>query len=281
MILTTHYRHRSFLVVAACLPVLACGNNEARAPNPTAYRWPDEFAYRLDLVSDAQQRGRTIEHFAETRTVHFQIRDAQYLAVSDSVIKTSQRPGEPIRAVPYDVADTIGFYVSVGRRGEITRVQLGCDPALPACAAALPSDVTRQLRRLIPRLPIWEAPRGSSWEDTLEFDDTMRPGGERGAMITRYTGRRDTVISGRQYWVIDWRSARTSSRPGAPPSEPTREDGMTLVEKDRLVPAFSIWAAVVVAPELMRAGVTGVGYRGRAYLAGSVFDSLYSREIEH
>ena len=43
---------------------------------------------------------------------------------------------------------------------EITRVQLACDPVLPGCAAALPWGVALELRRFIPRLPIWEAPRG-------------------------------------------------------------------------------------------------------------------------
>jgi len=271
---------RTILVSVACALGSACGNNAARAPNPTSYRWPDEFAYRLDFVSDAQQRGRTVEHYAETRTTHFQIRDAQYFAASDSVIKTSQLPGGPLTAIAYEVEDTLGLYVSIGRRGEITRLQLACDPALPACAAALPSGALLQLRRIIPRLPIWEAPRGSSWEDTLEFDDTSRPGGMRGAVLTRYTGRGDTVVAGRQYWVIAWRSARTATRPGERAGEPTREDGMSLVEKDRLIPAFSAWAAAVAAPAGLRmAGDTATGYRGRAYLAGSVFDSLYSREI--
>lgn len=283
MTLTAQLRVRAFpVVVASSLLVPACGNDSARAPNPTAYRWPDEFAYRFDYVSDVQERGRTVQHYAETRTTHFGIRDAQYFGASDSVLKTSQRPGEPLRVIAYEPEDTLGFYVSIGRRGEITRVQLACDPALPACAGALPSGVTLQLRRFIPRLPIWEAPRGSSWEDTLEFDDTSRPGGTRGAMLTRYTGRGDTLIGGHEYWVIGWRSVRTATRPGERAPAPTREDGMSLVEKDRLLPVFAVWAAVVVAPPELRAmGATGTGYRGRVYLAGSVFDSLYSREIAH
>ncbi len=282
MTLTAQLRTRAFLVVSTCLAASGCGNEQARAPNPTSFRWPDAFAYRFDYVSDAQQRGRPVEHYAETRTTHFQIRDAQYFAVSDSVLKTSQRPGEPLRLIAYEVEDTIGFYVSIGRRGEITRLQLGCDPALPACAGALPSGALLQLRRFIPRLPLWEAPRGSSWEDTLEFDDTSRPGGTRGAMLTRYTGRGDTVISGREYWIIAWRSVRAATRPSERAPASTREDGMTLVEKARLMPVFAVWAAAVVAPPALRAiGATGTGYRGRAYLAGSVFDSLYSREIAH
>jgi hypothetical protein len=282
MTLTAQLQTGAFLVISLCLLGAGCGNESARAPNPTSYRWPDEFAYRLDYVSDEQQRGQTVQHYAETRTTHFRIRDAQYFGASDSVMKTSQRPGEPLRVIGYEPEDTLGFYVSIGRRGEITRLQLACDPVLPACAGALPSGVTLQLRRLIPRLPIWEAPRGSSWEDTLEFDDTSRPGGTRGAMLTRYTGRGDTLIAGREYWIIGWRSARTATRPGERVPMPTREDGISLVEKDRLLPVFATWAGVVAAPPELRAvGATSTGYRGRAYLAGSVFDSLYSREIEH
>jgi hypothetical protein len=47
-----------------------------------------------------------------------------------------------------------------------------------------------------------------------------------------------------------------------------------------MIPAYSTWAGAVAAPASMRAlGATGSGFRGRAYLAGSVFDSLYSREL--
>ena len=224
---------RAFLVVVVCLSSSACGNNAARAPNPTAYRWPEAFAYRVEPGGGG-----------EPRTLRFQVHDEQFFVSMDSLALGRLAP-----------ADTIGFFVSLGRRGELTRLQLACDPAVAECAAELPSRRATLLRRLIPRLPLWEAPRGGSWVDTLGFDDTARPGGSRGELITRYTGRGDTVIGGRGFWVIAWRSESTGS--------PERQEGVSLVEKDRLLPAFSTWS------------------RGRAYLAGSVFDSLYSREIEH
>ena len=266
---------------AVSLLALACRNDAARAPNPTGYGWPQQFAYRVDYVSQTQQSGRPILHYAETKTTRFVLRDALYVGVQDSVMKTTQRPGEPLRQLAYAPEDTLGFFASLGRRGEITRVQLACDPALPACAAALPSSVALELRRFIPRLPIWEAPLGATWDDTLEFDDTARPGGTRGAMLTRYTGHGDTVIAGRAYWVISWHSARHSAEGrGAAPGAPIREDGMTFVEKARLVPVFATWAGAVPASQELRAlGATGTGYRGRAYLAGSVFDSLYSGQV--
>ncbi|MFI5207439.1 MAG: hypothetical protein ACHQX4_05400 [Gemmatimonadales bacterium] len=252
--LTAQLPNRAFLVVLACLASSACGNNSARAPNPTAYRWPEALAYRVEPGGGG-----------EPRTLRFQVRDAQFFVSTDSLAAGRLAPAD---------ADTTSFFVSIGRRGELTRLELACDPAVAACAAELPSRLATLLRRLIPRLPLWEAPRGGSWDDTLRFDDTARPGGSRGELITRYTGRGDTVIGGRGFWVIVWRSEST---PG-----PVRQEGVSLVDKDRLLPVFSMWSAVVAPPpEASAAGATATGYRGRGYLTGSVFDSLYSREIAH
>jgi hypothetical protein len=275
--------HCSFGVVACALLALGCGNDAARSPTPTEYEWPERFAYRLDYVSLAQRDREPVLRYAETKTTRFELRDAQYFGSQDSVLKTAQRPGDPPQLVAYSAEDTLGFYVSLGRRGEIAKVQLGCDPAVTACAAALPSNVALELRRLIPRLPLWPAPRGSSWDDTLEFDETGRPGGTQSAMITRYTARADTVVSGRTYWVVGWHSARHAYRRGTTDlgaEAPVQEDGMTFVEKGRLLPVYATWAgAVAASPDLRALGASGVGYRGRAYLAGSVFDSLYAREV--
>ena len=52
MTLTAQLQTSAFLVISLCLLGAGCGNDSARAPNPTSYRWPDEFAYRLDYVSD-------------------------------------------------------------------------------------------------------------------------------------------------------------------------------------------------------------------------------------
>ena len=49
------------------------------------------------------------------------------------------------------------------------------------------------------------------------------------------------------------------------------------MDKSVLLPVLSTWAGAITAPPQMKAmGATGAGYRGRAYLAGSPFDSLYN-----
>lgn len=235
---------RAILPATLLLPVLGCGNRSAGAPNPTAYRWPDTFAYRVELGSGA------------SRTLRFQVHDAQFLVATDS-LAGQLAPAE---------TDTVSFFVSLGRRGELARLQLACDPTVPSCAAELPSRLATLLRRLIPRLPLWEAPRGGSWNDTLQLDDAARPGGLRGELITRYTGRGDTVVGGHGYWVLAWRSERVAGLPGAATGA-VRLEGMSLVDKDRLLPVFSSWSEPGAGDSL--AG-------GRARLAGSAFDSLRS-----
>jgi hypothetical protein len=92
------------------------------------------------------------------------------------------------------------------------------------------------------------------------------------------------VIAGVGFWVIGWRSVRRGFRRGSPSepivaAPPVQEDGMTFVEKQRLMPVFSTWAGAVPAPPEMRAlGATASGFRGRAWLVGSVFDSIFGAE---
>ena len=279
----TSLRHsHSFLVLAAALPAVAC-NQAERAPNPTAYHWPERLAYRVDYVSEAQRNRVPILKYTETKTTRLMVRNGLYLGAQDSVLKTSQRPGEQPRLVTYSPEDTLAFYVTLGAHGELTDVTLGCDPAVPACAAALPSSVTLELRRIIPRLPIWEAPAGGGWVDTLQFDDASRPGGTRGTVITSYTGRRDTILGGQPYWVVGWRSVRSAWRrdagaAGFAAEPPVQEDGITLVDKRLLLPVLSTWVGAVAAPPEMQAmGATASGFRGRAYLSGSPFDSSLVR----
>jgi len=275
---------RQFKYLAAPLALLlgAC-DQAARAPNPTAYHWPERLAWHVDYVSEAQRDRVPLLQYAETKTTRLMLRNGQYVGAQDSVLKTSQRPGEPLVLVPYLPEDTLAFYVKLGSHGELTDVSLGCDPAVPACAEALPSSVMLELRRIIPRLPIWEAPQGGGWVDTLAFDDASRPGGTRGSVITSYTGRRDTIIGGQAYWVVGWRSARSAFRRGAGAAgiaaEGTVEEaGITLVDKRQLLPVLSTWAGAVAAPPAMRAiGATASGFRGRAYLGGSPFDSTMVR----
>jgi hypothetical protein len=270
------------LAAPVALLLSACSHAE-RAPNPTAYDWPERIAWHVDYVSEAQRDRVPLLQYAETKTTRLMLRNGQYVGTQDSVLKTSQRPGEPLVLVPYLPEDTLAFFVKLGAHGELTDVSLGCDPAVPACAEALPSSVALELRRIIPRLPIWEAPQGGGWVDTLSFDDASRPGGTRGAVITTYTGRRDTIIDGQAYWVVGWRSERSAFRRGAGAAGiaaegSVEEAGITLVDKRRLLPVFSTWAGAVAAPPAMRAiGATASGFRGRAFLGGSSFDSTMVR----
>lgn len=267
---------RQYLMLFSACVVAACGG--APRPTPSSYRWPAELAYRVDYVSQTQKDGVAIERYAESKRTVLVLRDGrQYLGAQDSVLKTTQRAGSELRLVPYLPEDTLAFYVTIGTRGELTGVMFGCDPALPQCAEALPSSFTLELRRWIPRLPLWDPAPGRGWEDTLSFDDAARPRGTRGSVITNYTGRRDTTINGRGYWVIGWRSVRQAFRSGGnavvTTTSPVREDGITLVDQQRQIPVFSTWAGAVVAPAELRAlGADAVGFRGRAYLAGSEFD---------
>lgn len=275
-------RPRRAAVLALSLAIAGCGNHSAQAPNPTVYHWPDALAYHLDYVTEAQRDREPILRYTESKTLHLMLRDRQYLAAHDSVLKTGQRPGEPEMLVPYVPEDTLAFTVKLGTHGEVTDVVLGCDPAVPECAEALPSSIDLELRRIIPRLPIWEAPSGSGWEDTLHFDDAARPRGTRGTMVTVYTGRRDTVIGGEGYWVIGWRSDRVAFARGAGAAlhaqAPVHEEGVTLVSKRLQIPVLSTWAGAVAAPpELQALGATASGFRGRAYLTGSPFDSSLTR----
>ena len=266
------------------LLVAGCSQAE-RARNPTAHNWPEQIAYRVDYVSEAQRDRLPILKYAETKTTRLVWRGGQYLGAQDSVLKTSQRPGEPLVLVPYTPEDTLTFYVKLGAHGELTDISLGCDPAVPACAEALPSSVALELRRIIPRLPVWAAPQGGGWVDTLAFDDASRPGGTRGTMVTSYTGRRDTVIGGQAYWVVGWRSVRQAFRRGAGAAglaaeNPVQEEGITLVDKRLLLPVLSTWAGAVAAPrQLQQLGATASGFRGRAYLSGSPFDSSLVRPV--
>lgn len=271
------------LLVAAT--TVAC-NKGADAPSPYSFRWPDTLSYRLDYVNLVQRNRDPLMQFAETKTLRLSVRNGQYLGMYDSVLKSTQRPNQPLVLVPYLTEDTLVFYAKLGAHGEITEVSLGCDPTVPECGDALPSTIQLEMRRVIPRLPVFEAPAGGGWVDTLSFDDASRPRGSRGTVITEYTAGRDTVINGRSYWLIGWRAQRRAFAGGAGASptlgaaQPVSEDGVTLVDKQLMIPVYSAWAGAVPAPAEMRAlGATASGFRGRAYLAGTVFDSLYSREV--
>src|SRR5207244_3404531 len=85
----------------------------------------------------------------------------------------------------------------------------------------------------------------------------------------------DTTVNGRVYALIAWRSIRRAFLPGAEgradlgAQQSVQESGVTLVDKQLMLPAFSAWAGAVPAPpELQARGATGSGFRGRAFLGG-------------
>src|SRR5881409_811784 len=100
-VMTATRQIRRGVWVGLTLVLAACEGRASRAPNPTAYQWPDAIAYRVDYVSDAQSGRQTIVHYAESKTTRLTIRDAQYFGEQDSVLKTIQRPGEAPQQQPY------------------------------------------------------------------------------------------------------------------------------------------------------------------------------------
>jgi hypothetical protein len=261
----------------------ACGDRTAQAPNPLRYEWPEAFGWHIEYVIQAQRDGTPVVRHAEAKTLRLVVRDDQYLAGFDSVLKTTQLAGEPLAHLLPAPEDTLTFYVRLGRRGEVSKPVLGCDPGLPACAEALPSTIQLQLRRLVPLLPVWEAPRGSTWVDTLTWDDAARPGGTRGSLVTTYAASQDTAVGGEAYWRLPWASVRRTFRRGGVsallPEPAVREEGVTYVEKRRHLPVYTIWAGVAEAPADLRAlGATASGFRGRAALEGSPFAAMLTMD---
>jgi hypothetical protein len=269
--------------ICLLLSSLAGCRSEARTePAPTAYAWPDTFAFVVEYVSETRTDSAVVARYEEKKVVRFAARDEQFLVWHDSVIKETLLPGRPVAVEPYVAEDTLHYYATLDRRGQVTNSEPGCDPAVPTCRDALPSALPLELRRLIPRLPVWAAPRGKTWEDTIVFDDTPRPRGSRGLVVTTYRVSGDTIISGTPMWVIAWRAMRRSfagvgGAGGISGNVPIEETGLVYVDRDRQIPVFATWAGGVAAPPEMRAmGIRGTGFRGRAYLAGSVVERLLS-----
>jgi hypothetical protein len=258
----------------------ACRDEARVAPTPTAYEWPDSFAFKTELVAESRADTALVVRYEERKELVLAVRDDRYLAWHDSVVKESVRPGRPYVPEPYDVEDTVQYYVELNRRGQVTHSEAGCDPTLPGCRAALPSALPLELLRLIPRLPVWAPPRGAAWEDTLFYDDTPRPRGARGTVVTRYRVAGDTVIAGTVLWKVVWRAVRQTYEVAPGPvgiiaRQPVEETGVAYIDKERALPVFSMWGGGSTAPAALRTlGVTATVYRGRAYLAGSVVERL-------
>jgi hypothetical protein len=279
MILSVRFSF-SLAVVSLATLVGACGNKSARAPNPTGYDWPDAFSYRIQYVARTERDTVLVARYDEKKLLRLVVRDDRFLVWHDSMRKQNTVPGEGPSAAPPAPEDTLQYYVRLGRLGEVLSSEPGCDPAVPACHEALPSALPVELRHIIPRLPVWWPPKGYEWEDTLAFDDTPRTRGARGSVITYYRASRDTLLGGRAYWIVTWHSVRRAFRSAASGADPAiEENGAVYVDKQLLVPAYAGWFGGVAAPaELQSLGVTGTGFRGRAFLVGSAFDSLRTME---
>jgi hypothetical protein len=234
----------------------------------------------MEYVAETRTDSTLVVRYEERKELRFAVRDDRFLVWHDSVIKESVGPDGRGRVEPYSVEDTLQYYVSLDRRGRVTHAEPGCDPALLACREALPSALPLELARLIPRLPVWPPPKGAVWEDTLLFDDTARPGGVRGSVVSRYRVAADTVAAGVALWKVTWNSERRSFVPSAGPiamvgGSPVEESGFVYIDKVRELPVLAMWAGGVAAPaELKALGVKGTGFRGRAYLAGSIVERL-------
>jgi hypothetical protein len=281
MILTRQYQFLRSVIVAAVV-LDGCTNESARAPNPGSYDWPDTFSYRVEDAAETVRDGAVLSRDDETGLLRFVVRNDRYLVWNDSLRRVRSGPAAatgPWRAFS---EDTLRSYVPLTRLGEFGAIERGCDPVVTSCRDALPSALPLELRRLIPRLPVWWPPKGYEWVDTLSFDDLPRPGGARGALITAYRDLRDTALGGRAYWLVRWRSVRLASRPsrGAMLADPRVEEyGRVLVDKQRLVPVFAAWYGVLAERQAPGegSGVTATSYRGRAWLVDSPFDSLMVR----
>ena len=270
------------LGIALVAAMLASCRDEARvAPTPTAYAWPDSFAFKMEFVSETSAQGAVVMRYEERKELLFAVRDERYLAWHDSVVKETQDPRRGPVAEPYQPEDTVHYYVTLDRWGRIARSEPGCDPAVAACQQVLPSALPLELLRLVPRLPVWAPPKGAVWVDTLVFDDTPRPRGGRGAIVTSYRVSGDTVVAQVPLWRVLWHSFRRTYGVVAPglrgitADVPVEEEGIVYIDKERQLPVFATWAGAVAAPPALASlGVTGTGFRGRAYLVGSIVERL-------
>jgi hypothetical protein len=280
-----HPRRRPPGAVAAVALLLgACGDRTQESPTPQYYAWPERMSYRLEMVTELQREARAVQRVEVFKVLKLTLREDLYVLVFDSVLKTSVVAGQSALLAPYAPEDTLAFYLPIGRRGEIGRVVAACDPAVRACAAALPSAIAMEMRRIVPGLPLWPVPPGGVWEDTVQFDDAARPGGTRGTFITTYGPVRDTAIGAVRYWMVPWRSVkRAFHRPpagvGLAPEVPQEDAGLTLIDRRRLLPVIATWAGASAAPASLRAiGVEASVSRARAYLTGSPFDSALAAQ---
>ena len=275
-IVLRRYLRRSGASLVAAL-VAGCGNETARAPNPTAYDWPESMAYRVREVVQAMRDSLVAVRRESSRTLRFVLGyDGAYSVWQDSVRLTAvERGGAPTAERPMP-EDTLRYFVRLSRRGEFLSEEPACDPAVSECGDAPRSVLLLRLRNIIPGLPVWWPPKGHPWEDTLRVDDSDRSRGQRGMRVIAYRSDRDTAAGGSGYWIVSWRSAWSSSM-GSPALGDGLgaggDSGVVYVDKRRLIPALAVWASAWPPRGPGEGGATRTEVSGRAVLVGSVFDA--------
>jgi hypothetical protein len=252
-----------------------CGNETARAPNPTAYDWPDTFAYRMRYVARAERDTEALARHEVSAELTWSVRsDGAYLVRNDSLRSAGTWRDAPPYAGPLWPRDTVPYLVQISRWGEFLSIERDCDPAVPACREAALLTLAKELRHVVPLLPVWWPPRGFAWEDTVAFGDFPRPRGVRGVVRTVYRSARDTVVKGAACWIVTWHSEWPAVDRFVA-GRPLDESGTVFVDKKLLIPAYAEWRGTYAPPlELGARGATRIEARGSAVLAGSVFDSL-------
>ncbi len=256
----------------------ACGNQTARAPNPTAYDWPDSFAFRVHEVAQTERDTQAVARYETWRVLRGVIGyDGAFAVSQDSVRIGSGLEGEALHPVPPLPEDTLRYFVRLSRWGEFLSEEPACDPAVSECRDARPSSLLMELRRISPRLPVWWPPKGGPWEDTLPIDDSPRLRALRGVLVTEYRAPRDTVVGGRACWIVTWRATWRSAHPevvaGITYGVAT-ESAVVYVDKQRQIPALAVWHGTYPPPpESLARGATRTEVRGSAVLVGSVFDA--------
>ena len=273
MLTVTRHHRVSWQALAVAVLLSGCGNESGRAPVPPHYDWPDGFAYRVRISSDSSANGGSSRDEA-TKLLRFEVRNERYAVWNDSVSRTHAVPGQAAQPLAPQPADTMRFFVRLSRYGAVDDVQPDCDPSVAACFAVLPSALQIELGRVMPRLPVWWPPRGHAWVDTLRFDDGSRPAGLRGGVVTTLRDSGDTVVAGRAFWRLVWRSERVAALAYAGtyiPMPRIVEIGETLVDKRTLMPAEATWVGTLAT------SASAASWRGSARLVGSVFDSTRVR----
>ena len=274
--MTTVQRHHraNWLSLAVAVLLPGCANQSGRAPVPPHYDWPDSFAYRVRITTDSTVDGHPSIRDEVTKLVRFAVRNERYAVWNDSVSKSRAEAGQAPQSGQLVPADTVRFFVRLSRYGAVADVQPDCDPSVAACFGVLPSALQIELRRVIPRLPVWWPPRGHAWADTLRFDDGTRPGGRRGGVSTVSRDAHDTVVAGWPFWRLVWRSERVDALAFAGTYlqlPKVTEIGEVLVDKRTLMPALATWVGALTTP------AAATSWRGSARLLGSVFDSTRVR----